>query len=76
MRPDLESLLQAFDAFQEAPRGSETHVLKEAYEAELEETAARMKLNKDLLNELVMRYHPRWVRANLPPGFPKDLGLK
>jgi hypothetical protein len=76
MKPELEALLKAFDSFQEAPIGSPAETLKAAYQAKLAEVAARASLSEERLNEMVMRFHPRWVRANLPPGFPKELGQK
>jgi hypothetical protein len=76
MKPELEALLKAYDSFQETPGGSLAETLKTAYEAKLAEVAARASLSEERLNEMVMRYPPRWVRANLPPGFPKELGQK
>ncbi len=34
------------------------------------------KVSKDVIHRSVKRYHERWVRTNLPPGFPKHFGLQ
>ncbi|MGA2659575.1 MAG: hypothetical protein ABSH34_18880 [Verrucomicrobiota bacterium] len=75
MNPELEALLKAWDAFLEAPEGAGANRLQLLYEASLEEAANHSRTTKEALHRAVMRYHPRWVRANLPPGFPKQLGL-
>ena len=75
MKPDLERLLQAFDALKQAGNAEEDTRLRALYETELERTAVTLGLRQDLLDRIIRRYYPRWVRANLPPGFPKDLGL-
>ena len=75
MRSDLERLLKAMDAFRQAPNRHEDARLRALYQAELETVAEARKLNKDTLDRLITLYYPRWVRANLPPGFPKTLGL-
>ena len=75
MKPDLERLLKAMDAFRQAPNRHEDARLRALYETELEAVAATRKMEKDTLDRMVTRYYPRWVRANLPPGFPKTLGL-
>ena len=49
--------------------------LRAIYDAELEMVAQARKLDRDALDRVVTRYYPRWVRANLPPGFLKSLGL-
>jgi hypothetical protein len=74
MKPDLERLLKAMDAFRQAPDRHEDARLRALYQAELEAAAASLKLDKDTLDHVIVRYYPRWVRANLPPGFPKNLG--
>ena len=76
MRPDLERLLKAMDAFRQAPDRHEDARLRALYQAELESAAASLKLDKDVLDRVIIRYYPRWVRANLPPGFPKNLELQ
>jgi hypothetical protein len=75
MNRDLEALLKAWDEFIQTPEGSEADRVYGLYQSRLEETAARSNLNRDALHRAIKRYHERWVRANLPPGFPKDLGL-
>jgi vacuolar-type H+-ATPase subunit E/Vma4 len=76
MKPDLERLLKAMDAFKQATNRHEDARLRALYQAELEAVAETLKLNKEILDRVVIRYYPRWVRANLPPGFPKHLGLE
>lgn len=73
MKPQVSALLEAWDAFREAPIGPESKRLRALYEARLEDTAQDLKVDKDLLARLVRLKHERWVRANLPPGFPKKL---
>ncbi len=73
MTPELEALLKAYDAYQSSPAGAEASRLHAIYEARLEEAAARSSISKDLLDRAIRRKHLRWVRANLPPTFPKDL---
>ena len=75
MKSDLERLLKAMDAFRQAPNRHEDARLRALYRAELERVAEARKLDKDTLDRVVTRYYRRWVRANLPPGFPKPLGL-
>jgi hypothetical protein len=75
MKPDLEALLKAYDAFKQAPEGPEASRLRALYEAKLEDAAASTRTRTETLERAIERYHPRWVRANLPPGFPKGLGL-
>ncbi len=76
MNPELEALLKAWDAFRQAPEGDAADRLQALYEARLEEAAQHSRTPKEALHRAVMRYHPRWVRANLPPGYPKHLGLE
>ena len=76
MKPDLERLLRAMDVFKQATNRHEDGRLRALYQAELEATAEALKLHKETLDRVVIRYYPRWVRANLPPGFPKHLGLE
>ena len=76
MKPELEALLKAYDAFKQTPDGPEANRLLAFYEAKLEETCQRTGLNRETLHSAVSKFHPRWVRANLPPGFPKKLGLE
>ncbi len=75
MTPDLEQLLKAMDAFRQAHNRHDDARLRALYRAELETVAEARKLDKETLDRLVTRYYPRWVRANLQPGFPKTLGL-
>jgi len=74
MKPDLERLLKAMDAFRQAPNRHEDARLRALYQAELERVAEARKLTRDTLDRVVTYYYPRWVRTNLPPGFPKTLG--
>jgi len=76
MNPDLEALLKAWDAFAECPEGAQGLRLRELYDARLTETAARLGASGETVHRIVLRTHPRWVRANLPPEFPKKLGLE
>ena len=76
MKPDLERLLKAMDAFRQAPNTHEDVRLRALYETELGAVAETLKLDKETLDRMIIRYYPRWVRANLPPGFPKRLGLE
>lgn len=76
MNPELEALLKVWDEFIQTPRGPEADRIYWIYQARLDAAAARSKVSKDTLHLSVKRYHERWVRANLPPGFPKKLGLQ
>jgi len=76
MKPELEALLRAYDAFKQTPDGPEAARLYALYKAKLEEASRTAKMNSATLHNAVSRFHPRWVRANLPPGFPKKLGLE
>lgn len=64
------------DALRQAADRHEDARLRALYESELEAAAASLKLDKGILDRVIMRYYPRWVRANLPPDFPKNLGLE
>ncbi len=75
MKSDLERLLKAMEDFRQAANSQEDTRLRAIYLGELERVAAARKLDKETLDRVVTRYYPRWVRANLPPGFPKNLGL-
>ncbi len=74
MKPDLERLLKAMDALRQVTHPREDARLRALYQAELESTAEALKLDKETIDRIVIRYYPRWIRANLPPGFPKLLG--
>jgi hypothetical protein len=74
MKSELEALLKAFDAFRQAPR-SEAQKYWDLYSIALEEEAQKLRLSSDVLDRLVRRKHPRWVRANLPAKFPRELGF-
>ena len=76
MKTELEALLKAYDAFKQTPEGPEAVRLFAIYEAMLEEASQATKINTETLHNAVSRFHPRWVRANLPSGFPKKLGLE
>jgi predicted DNA-binding protein (UPF0251 family) len=75
MNPELEALLKAWDQFIQTPKGPEADRAYGLYQTQLDEATARSNVSKDTLHRAVKRYHERWVRANLPPGFPKRLGL-
>jgi len=76
MPPELEELLKAYDAFRQSPDGPEAARLYSIFETKLEEIAQSSKLGRETIENAVRRFYPRWVRANLPPGFPKKLGLE
>ena len=76
MNHELEALLKAWDEFIQTPKGPEADRIYGLYQAQLEDAARRAHVSKDALHRSVKRYHERWVRANLPPGFPKQLGLQ
>lgn len=76
MKPELEALLRAYDAFKQSPEGLEATRQLAVYEAKLEEASRASQLNRETLHNAVCRFHPRWVRANLPPGFPRELGIE
>ena len=76
MNRDLEALLKAWDDFIQTPTGPDADRIYALYQACLEEVAGRSKVSKGALHRSVKRYHVRWVRAHLPPGFPKELGLE
>ncbi len=76
MNPELEVLLRAWDEFIQTPNGRDAERLYASYQTRLEEVVGRSKVSKATLHQAVKKYHERWVRANLPPGFPKTLGLK
>ena len=76
MKPELEALLAAYDAFKQTPEGTEAARLHALYEAVLEEASRTTNTNRETLHNAVSKFHPRWVRANLPPGFPRKLGLE
>jgi len=76
MKPGLERLLKAMDAFKQAPDAEQDARLRAVYDAELEAAAQALKLQKEMLDRMIIRYYARWVRANLPPGFPKQLGFE
>jgi hypothetical protein len=76
MHPELEALLKVWDAFIQTPQGPEAERIHGLYQARLEAVAGRSNVSKDAIHRAVKRYHERWVRANLPPGFPKKLGLE
>lgn len=76
MKPELEALLKAYDAFKQTPDGPEAARLYAIYEARLEAASQPTKTNRETLHNAVSKFYPRWVRANLPPGFPKKLGLE
>lgn len=76
MKPELEALLKAYDAFKQTSDGPEAARLFALYEARFEAAAQTTKTKRETLHNAVSKFHPRWVRANLPPGFPKKLGLE
>jgi len=76
MKPELEALLKAYDLFKQTPDGPEATRLSAIYEAKLEEASLNTGLNRETLRNAVSKFHQRWVRANLPSGFPKKLGFE
>jgi hypothetical protein len=76
MKPELEDLLKAYDAFKQTPDGPDAARLYAIYEAKLEEASGITGTTRETLHNAISRFHPRWVRANLPAGFPKQLGLE
>jgi hypothetical protein len=72
MKPGLEPVLKALDACEQAPNRHEYARLQQLYHAELEAAALALGLNRDTLHRMMLRYYPRWVRASLPTGFPKN----
>ena len=76
MNRELEALLKAWDELIQTPEGPEAERIQVLYKARLEAAAERCRIGKETLHHSVLRYHPRWIRANLPPGFPRDLGLR
>jgi len=75
MNRELEALLKAWDEFIQTPQGSEADRIYAVYQERLGDEARRSKVSKDTLHRAVTRYNERWLRANLPPGFPKRLGI-
>ena len=75
MNRELEALLRAWDEFIQTPKGPEADSIYALYQARLDEAARLSNVSGETLHRSVQRYHQRWVRANLPPGFPKKLGL-
>jgi hypothetical protein len=76
MTPELEALLKAWDEFIQTPVGPEAERVYVVYQSQLTDLAARSKMSVEVLDRTIRRYHQRWVRANLPEGFPKQLGLE
>jgi len=72
MRQELEELLKAYDAFKEAPEGLGASDLHEIYLKKLSKAAKLTATNEETLRDAVAK----WLKANLPAGFPKKLGLK
>jgi len=64
MKPRLEALLKAFDAFMDAPQGPEAARLQLIYETTLDEVAAELHLPVQTLDQLVRRKHKPWLNAN------------
>ena len=73
MNPEQEALLKAFDAYKQA-EGFQAKRLWADCQARLEIVAQTTRFRREVLDRAVRRYHRRWVRANLPQGFPKRLG--
>jgi hypothetical protein len=74
MNPKLENLLKRLDQLKQTPPGPEADRLLAIYEAEIEEMAQQFKIPRETLRNMLRYRFPRWVRANLPPEFPKELG--
>jgi hypothetical protein len=71
MNPDLESLVKAFDAAQSGSP-SESSQLFDAYDLQLQEVAARLRIEIQTLNRLVKWQHRQWRKAehrssSMPP---------
>jgi len=76
MNRDLEALLKLWDEFIQTPKGLQAEDAFARYQKRLEAAAENANVSQDTINRAVQRYHARWVRANLPPGFPKQLGFE
>jgi hypothetical protein len=63
MKPQLERLVKAFDAYMEAEPGPEGRRLQALYRTTLEQTAEVLKLDKEVLERNLKLYYPRWLRA-------------
>ena len=72
MNPELERLLEAWDAYLQGETGEEADRLLALYDAELEEICARRKIGKELLDRAVQRAYQRWQWAD-DPKFPRAL---
>ena len=72
MNPELEALLNAWDAYLQAEKGREAERLLTRYEARLEEVCARTRIKKELLERAVQRAYQRWQWAD-DPKFPRAL---
>ncbi len=75
MKPELENLLKASDAFKQTSEGPEAERLFALYQAKLIDAARGTRISRETLDDALTRFHRRRVHANLPPGFPKKLGL-
>jgi hypothetical protein len=74
MKPDLEDLLKAYDAFKQAPEGPETARLYAICEAKLADAGERTKTSKETLHRAVTRFHPRWGSRQLAARFSQKAG--
>ena len=67
MSRDLETLLEAFHAIQEAA-ARDVEAREAFYQARLEEMSTRLKMSKEVLHRLVLKKHAPWLRANTKPS--------
>lgn len=67
MHPELETLIQAYDAAREA-QGPDASRLRTLFENRLNESLSRRPgLSRDTLLNLVRTAHARWIRAQEKP---------
>jgi hypothetical protein len=55
MKPELEALLKAYDAFKQTPEGTEATRLFAIYEAKLQEASGNSGLSRDILHNAVTK---------------------
>jgi len=74
MKPDLERLLKAMDAFRQAPNTHEDARLRTLYEAELEAAAQKLKLDKETLDRMIHPLLSALGSCESAARFPQALG--
>jgi len=72
MNQQLEELLRAFEAYQEAASGADAERLQSIYEALFQDVCARSKTSPEVMERLLKWAYPRWQWAK-DPNFPKNL---